>query len=161
MLECISGEHLLEDFRDASRSSIKNAVLKLSEEDTSLELHDISALARNLLEWMINTSPKLRYKAHEALKHPWITGEHSAPIPWVFSQQIADQYEAIENFSRLQKFMMIVAYLKKTADQVKYVGKPKNYLRPDSCQTKSTDLTFQNIQKPQETKQTNCSDNDE
>ncbi len=40
--------------------------------------------------------------------------------------------------------MMIVAYLKNQADQVKYIEKPKSYLRPDSCQTKSTDFTFQN-----------------
>ena len=119
MLECITGEHLLEDYRNSERSDIKKAVLGLTQDDISFEAYSVSPLAKTLLEKLISISPKLRYKAHEALKHPWITGEDSAPIPVVFSQQLADEYDAMENFSRLQKFMMAVAFLKQNVRQVK------------------------------------------
>jgi serine/threonine protein kinase len=64
------------------------------------ETTNIISLAKSFFLKMMNTDPVIRYRAEDALKHPWITRKFDDPIP-------LSGHEVMSNFSLEQTFTRV------------------------------------------------------
>ena len=72
----------------------------------------ISYMAMNLLKKLLEPDPIKRYKANEALKHPWITRNANDIIPKTFNEQLNND-NIIQNARELMMISIFLNYFKK------------------------------------------------
>jgi len=72
----------------------------------------ISYMAMNLLKKLLEPDPLKRYKATDALKHPWITRNVEDKIPQTFNDQLTN-YNIINNAKELMMISIFLNYFKK------------------------------------------------
>lgn len=68
----------------------------------------IPDLARNLIESMCSLKPLARYRVEQALRHPWVTGNHQDEIP--MTNDLV-QTTAIKNFENETKLRRLFSYI--------------------------------------------------
>ena len=74
----------------------------------------ISYMAMNLLKKLLEPDPLKRYKATDALKHPWITRNVEDKIPQTFNDQITND-NIINNAKELMMISIFLNYFKKNS----------------------------------------------
>ena len=87
----------------------------------------ISYMARNLLKKLLEPDPLKRYKANEALKHPWITRNADDMIPQTFNEQLTNN-NIIQNARELMMISIFLNYFNKN----NIFNKKRKYDKHDS-----------------------------
>ena len=72
----------------------------------------ISFMAMHLIKKLLEYEPIKRYKASDALKHPWITRNSEDKIPLSFNEQL-NNYNNINNAKKLMMISIFLNYIKK------------------------------------------------
>ena len=79
----------------------------------------MSPMARDIFTKLCNPMPIERYTAEQALRHPWITRDFSAPIPQTESQKVREvQAESILRNALNITFFLSVAKLRRNFPSV-------------------------------------------
>ena len=86
----------------------------------------ISYMAKHLLEKLLEPDPIKRYKASDALKHPWITRNPEDKIPQTFNDQLNND-KAINNARELMMISIFLNYSKINSIYSNINKKRKNY----------------------------------
>ena len=91
----------------------KEIFLKNLKENKKLEFNNkISFMAMHLIKKLLEHDPIKRYKASDALKHPWITRNPEDKIPQTFNEQL-DTFSMFDNAKRLMMISIFLNYFKK------------------------------------------------
>ena len=85
----------------------------------------ISFMAMHLIKKLLEYDPIKRYKANDALKHPWITRNPEDKIPQTFNEQL-DTFSIMNNAKKLMMISIFLNYLKKNNILCKYKNKSKH-----------------------------------
>ena len=102
------GEHPFYKEKDNKESFLKNL-----KENKSLKFDNkISLMAKHLIKKLLEYDPIKRYKASDALKHPWITRNSEDKIPLSFNEQL-NNYNNINNAKKLMMISIFLNYIKK------------------------------------------------
>ena len=105
------GKHPFYDEKDTKEIFLRNL-----KEYKKLEFDNkISFMAMHLLKKMLEYDPSKRYKAIDALKHPWITRNPQDKIPQTFNEQL-NNISIINNAKKLMMISIFLNYLKKSND---------------------------------------------
>ena len=105
------GKHPFYDEKDTKAIFLRNL-----KEYKKLEFDNkISFMAMHLLKKMLEYDPSKRYKAIDALKHPWITRNPQDKIPQTFNEQL-NNINVINNAKKLMMISIFLNYLKKSND---------------------------------------------
>ena len=92
------------DSRETFINKLKSKNLKFN--------NKISYMAMNLIKKLLETDPIKRYKANDALKHPWITRNPEDKIPQTFNDQLNNE-NIINNARELAMISIFLNYVKK------------------------------------------------
>ena len=84
----------------------------------------ISFMAMHLIKKLLEYDPIKRYKANDALKHPWITRNPEDKIPQTFNEQL-NTFSIMNNAKKLMMISIFLNYLKKNNILCKYKNKSK------------------------------------
>ena len=97
----------------------------------------VSYLAINLMNKLLQHDPIKRYKASEALKHPWITRNLKDKIPETLNELLKN-IRIINNAKKLMMIFIFLNYFKKRNCLYKYIikSKRKEYTRSRSINYK-------------------------
>ena len=110
------GEHPFYHENDTKEIFLKNL-----KENKKIEFNNkISFMAMHLIKKLLEYDPIKRYKAIDALKHPWITRNPDDKIPQTFNEQLAT-FSVFENAKRLMMISIFLNYFKKN-----YCGNKNN-----------------------------------
>ena len=91
----------------------KEIFLKNLKENKKIEFNNkISFMAMHLIKKLLEHDPIKRYKASDALKHPWITRNPEDKIPQTFNEQL-DTFSMFDNAKRLMMISIFLNYFKK------------------------------------------------
>ena len=91
------GEHPLYKADD----SIKRFVQKLNHGFIDFpSTLNVSAMAKNLFQKLVQKDPAERYSADKALSHPWITGNFKDQVP-LTTNEIFQSFEKEQNFIKV------------------------------------------------------------
>ena len=102
------GEHPFYKEKDNKESFLKNL-----KENKPLKFDNkISLMAKHLIKKLLEYDPIKRYKASDALKHPWITRNSEDKIPLSFNEQL-NNYNTINNAKKLMMISIFLNYFKK------------------------------------------------
>ena len=85
----------------------------------------ISFMAMHLIKKLLEYDPIKRYKANDALKHPWITRNPEDKIPQTFNEQL-NTFSIMNNAKKLMMISIFLNYLKKNNILCKYKNKSKH-----------------------------------
>ena len=107
----------------------------------------VSYLAINLMNKLLQHDPIKRYKASEALKHPWITRNPEDKIPETLNEQL-NNFHIINNAKKLMMVFIFLKYFKKINGLCKYSikSKIKVYTRSKSTSYKMINDYINNYQ---------------
>ncbi|CDW82180.1 protein kinase domain containing protein [Stylonychia lemnae] len=109
MFELISGKHPLWS-RKEDKIQYKEKLRNLKKLDFSY--HKFSALSINLIEKLCQIKPSSRYKADQALNHPWITRNFSDKIPRTVYEENIYRYEIDAKFRRCTNLILFLSIAK-------------------------------------------------
>jgi serine/threonine protein kinase len=102
------GEHPFYHENDTKEIFLKNL-----KENKKIEFNNkISFMAMHLIKKLLEHDPIKRYKASDALKHPWITRNPEDKIPQTFNEQL-DTFSMFDNAKRLMMISIFLNYFKK------------------------------------------------
>ncbi len=110
MYELLSGQHPLWEKDEDDRKSYKGKLKAYVELD--LEKPCFSEMARSLLKRLCALKPSKRYKAREALEHPWITREVNASVPLT---QVEKELFMFEMDTKLRSVSHVLNFLRRCA----------------------------------------------
>ena len=120
-----------------SKKESQEVFLRNLKENKKREFNtNVSYLAINLMNRLLQHDPIKRYKASEALKHPWITRNPEDKIPKTLNEQL-NTFSIINNAKKLIMVFIFLNYFKKIND-FKYTNKSKSkeYTRSKSISYK-------------------------
>eukprot|EP00347_Sterkiella_histriomuscorum_P022213 403331274 len=109
MYELISGQHPLWT-RKEDKQQYKDKLRALKKIDFSC--HKFSELAINLIEKLCQTKPSARYKADQALTHPWITRNFTDRIPRTIFEENIFRYEIDAKFRKCTNLVLFLSIVK-------------------------------------------------
>ena len=102
------GEHPFYHENDTKEIFLQNL-----KENKKIEFNNkISFMAMHLIKKLLEHDPIKRYKAIDALKHPWITRNPEDKIPQTFNEQL-DTFSMFDNAKRLMLISIFLNYFKK------------------------------------------------
>ena len=103
-----NGEHPFYHEKDTKEIFLKNL-----KENKKIEFKNkISFMAMHLIKKLLEYDPIKRYKAIDALKHPWITRNPDDKIPQTFNEQL-NTYSTFDNAKKLMMISIFLNYFKK------------------------------------------------
>ena len=115
------GEHPFYHNGDTKKTFLNNL-----KNNTGLVFNNkISFMAMHLIKKLLEYDPIKRYKANDALKHPWITRNPEDKIPQTFNEQL-DTFSIMNNAKKLMMISIFLNYLKKNNILCKYKNKSKH-----------------------------------
>ena len=115
------GEHPFYHNGDTKKTFLNNL-----KNNTGLVFNNkISFMAMHLIKKLLEYDPIKRYKANDALKHPWITRNPEDKIPQTFNEQL-NTFSIINNAKKLMMISIFLNYLKKNNILCKYKNKSKH-----------------------------------
>ena len=115
------GEHPFYHNGDTKKTFLNNI-----KNNTGLVFNNkISFMAMHLIKKLLEYDPIKRYKANDALKHPWITRNPEDKIPQTFNEQL-DTFSIMNNAKKLMMISIFLNYLKKNNILCKYKNKSKH-----------------------------------
>jgi len=125
------GEHPFYHENDTKEIFLQNL-----KENKKIEFNNkISFMAMHLIKKLLEHDPIKRYKAIDALKHPWITRNPEDKIPQTFNEQL-DTFSMFDNAKRLMLISIFLNYFKKN-----YCGN-KKYKIDEGLQNKKCKSTI-------------------
>ena len=102
------GEHPFYHNGDTKKTFLNNL-----KNNTGLVFNNkISFMAMHLIKKLLEYDPIKRYKANDALKHPWITRNPEDKIPQTFNEQL-NTFSIMNNAKKLMMISIFLNYLKK------------------------------------------------
>ena len=116
-----NGEHPFYHKNDNRETFLKN----LKENKPLVFKNKISFMAMHLIKKLLEYDPIKRYKASDALKHPWITRNPEDKIPQTFNEQL-NTFSIINNAKNLMMISIFLNYFKKNNIYCKYKLKTKS-----------------------------------
>ena len=127
-----NGEHPFYHENDNRKTFLKN----LKENKPLVFKNKISYMAMHLIKKLLEYDPIKRYKASDALKHPWITRNPEDKIPQTFNEQL-NTFSIINNAKNLMMISIFLNYFKKNNIYQKYKlrTKSKDFSRRKSKST--------------------------
>jgi len=127
-----NGEHPFYHENDNRKTFLKN----LKENKPLVFKNKISCMAMHLIKKLLEYDPIKRYKASDALKHPWITRNPEDKIPQTFNEQL-NTFSIINNAKNLMMISIFLNYFKKNNIYQKYKlrTKSKDFSRRKSKST--------------------------
>ena len=127
------GEHPFYTQNDSNKIFLRN----LKENKRKEFNTKVSYLAINLVNKLLQHDPIKRYKANEALKHPWITRNLKDKIPETLNELLKN-IRIINNAKKLMMIFIFLNYFKKRNCLYKYIikSKRKEYTRSRSINYK-------------------------
>ena len=115
------GEHPFYHNGDTKKTFLNNL-----KNNTGLVFNNkISFMAMHLIKKLLEYDPIKRYKANDALKHPWITRNPEDKIPQTFNEQL-NTFSIMNNAKKLMMISIFLNYLKKNNILCKYKNKSKH-----------------------------------
>ena len=115
------GEHPFYHNGDTKKTFLNNI-----KNNTGLVFNNkISFMAMHLIKKLLEYDPIKRYKANDALKHPWITRNPEDKIPQTFNEQL-NTFSIMNNAKKLMMISIFLNYLKKNNILCKYKNKSKH-----------------------------------
>jgi calcium/calmodulin-dependent protein kinase I len=69
--------------------------------------NNLSAPAKDLLQHLLDVNPNTRYKAEDALRHPWVTGKSVTPNSYLASPSMIGQRLYKYNYVHTSKYFII------------------------------------------------------
>ena len=102
------GEHPFYHENDNRETFLRN----LKENKSLVFNNKISFMAMHLIKKLLEYDPIKRYKASDALKHPWITRNPEDKIPQTFNEQL-NTFNIINNAEKLMMISIFLNYFKK------------------------------------------------
>ena len=113
------GEHPFYKEKDTKEIFLK----KLKENKINEMNSKISLMAMDLLKKLLEYNPIKRYKASDALKHPWITRNPDDKIPQTLNEQL-NSFNLINNAKELMMISIFLNHFKK--NHIHFINKIKN-----------------------------------
>ena len=101
------GEHPFYNEEDTQEIFLRN----LKENKKKEFNNKISYMAINLMNKLLEYDPIKRYKASDALKHPWITRNPEDNIPQTFNEQL-NTFSIVNNAKKLMMISIFLNYFK-------------------------------------------------
>ena len=128
-----NGEHPFYHDKDTKEIFLKN----LKENNELKFKNKISYMAIHLIKKLLEFDPIKRYKANDALNHPWITRNPEDKIPQTFNEQL-NTFSCINNLKKLMMISIFLNYFKKN-----YVfSKDKNIIQSRELKNKSKSTIY-------------------
>ena len=126
------GEHPFYHEKDNKEIFLKN----LKENNELKFKNKISYMAIHLIKKLLEFDPIKRYKANDALNHPWITRNPEDNIPQTFNEQL-NTFSCINNLKKLMMISIFLNYFKKN-----YVSTEKIIIKSKELKNKSKSTIY-------------------
>ena len=127
-----NGEHPFYHEKDNKEIFLKN----LKENNELKFKNKISYMAIHLIKKLLEFDPIKRYKANDALNHPWITRNPEDNIPQTFHEQL-NTFSCINNLKKLMMISVFLNYFKKN-----YVSTEKIVVKSKELKNKSKSTIY-------------------